>query len=155
MCARIRGGARTRMRTPSEARPSIQPNMPTPQLVAKFHLSVTSVSDVLEIFAQHGAEVALPGDREVVGPIRRTPPRKPGAIGRVVVAGYVRVPWSACSWMRRTRTRRVLSATAVEQCATCTESCSCMARMTSSDPSGGVVAPSGLGVGYRGVGSGG
>jgi hypothetical protein len=67
------------MRTPSKGRSSIQPTMPTPKLVAKFHLSVTGVSDVLEILAQHGVELALRGDREVVGAIRRTPPRKPGA----------------------------------------------------------------------------
>jgi hypothetical protein len=47
-----------------------------PNLVAKFHLSVTGVSDVLEILAQHGAEVALPDDLEVVGASPRTPPRK-------------------------------------------------------------------------------
>ena len=40
---------------------------------------------------------------------------KPGAIGRVVVTGNVRVSWPACSWMRRTRSRRVPSATAVER----------------------------------------
>src|SRR4051812_9654708 len=63
------------MQTPSKGQPRIQPTMPIPSLLAKFHLSVTGVSDVIEILAQHGAEVALPDDLEAVG-ARRTPPRK-------------------------------------------------------------------------------
>src|SRR4051794_40582302 len=63
------------MRTPSTGQPSIQPTMPIPVVLAKFHLSVTGVSDVLAILAQHGAEVAFPDDLEVVFAIRR-PPRK-------------------------------------------------------------------------------